>query len=236
MAHYDIKEGEDFYYNEQGYKVFTEKFHLKRGYCCKSGCRHCPYGYDKKTDTFIKNDKKINKMKKYIFILLAAATLGLTSCSPFQVRSDYAETANFNSYKTYKIRIDDLKLNDIDKDRVLNELSRQLQSKGLQSGENPDLIVNVKANHKKITDIQSSSPYGMWGWGGPFGWGIGMNRTWTSNYNEGALIVDLIDSKTNKLVWQGIGSGISVDSPRSKQRQIPEIMAEIMKNYPPQRK
>ena len=58
MAHYDIKEGEDFYYNEQGYKVFTEKFHLKRGYCCKSGCRHCPYGYDKKTDTFIKSDKK----------------------------------------------------------------------------------------------------------------------------------------------------------------------------------
>ncbi|MGE8552345.1 DUF4136 domain-containing protein [Chryseobacterium jejuense] len=175
-------------------------------------------------------------MKKYIFILLAAATLGLTSCSPFQVRSDYAETANFNSYKTYKIRIDDLKLNDIDKDRVLNELSRQLQTKGLQSGENPDLIVNVKANHKKVTDIQSSSPYGMWGWGGPFGWGVGMNRTWTSNYNEGALIVDLIDSKSNKLVWQGIGSGISVDSPKSKQRQIPEIMAEIMKNYPPQRK
>lgn len=55
MPRYDIKEHEDFYYNEQGYKVFTEKFHLKRGYCCKSGCRHCPYGYDKKTDTFKKN-------------------------------------------------------------------------------------------------------------------------------------------------------------------------------------
>ena len=53
----DIKENEDFYYNEQGYKVFTEKFHLKRGYCCKSGCKHCPYGYDKKTDTFIKKRK-----------------------------------------------------------------------------------------------------------------------------------------------------------------------------------
>jgi hypothetical protein len=48
--------------------------------------------------------------------------------------------------------------------------------------------------------------------------------------------VDLVDAKSNKLVWQGIGSGISVDSPRAKQRQIPEIMAEIMKNYPPQRK
>lgn len=49
-----IKEHEDFYYNEQGYKVFTEAYHLKRGHCCKSGCKHCPYGYDKKTDTFKK--------------------------------------------------------------------------------------------------------------------------------------------------------------------------------------
>ncbi len=41
--------GEDFYYSEQGYKVFTEKYHLKRGYCCKSGCKHCPYGFNPKT-------------------------------------------------------------------------------------------------------------------------------------------------------------------------------------------
>lgn len=40
---------EDFYFSEEGYKVFTEKYHLKRGYCCKAGCRHCPYGYDKNT-------------------------------------------------------------------------------------------------------------------------------------------------------------------------------------------
>ncbi|NQX99798.1 MAG: hypothetical protein HRT70_01450 [Flavobacteriaceae bacterium] len=39
---------EDFYLNDQGYKVFTEVYHLKRGYCCQSGCKHCPYGYDKK--------------------------------------------------------------------------------------------------------------------------------------------------------------------------------------------
>ena len=174
-------------------------------------------------------------MKKYIFILLAAS-LGLASCSPFQVRSDYAQSANFSSYKTYKLRIDDLKINDIDKDRVLNELSKQLQAKGLQSGENPDLIINVKANHKKITEINSSNPYGMYGWGGPFGWGVGMNRTWTSNYNEGAVIVDMIDAQTQKLVWQGIGSGISVDRPKTKEKQNPQIMEEIMANYPPEMK
>lgn len=174
-------------------------------------------------------------MKKYLFLLLASATLAVTSCSPFRVKSDYAETANFNNYKTYKLRIDDLKLNDIDKDRVLNELSKQLQTKGLSVGSNPDLIVNVKANHKKVTDINTNRPYGMYGWGGPFGYGVGMSRTWTSNYNEGAIIVDLIDASSQKLVWQGIGSGISVDSPKSKQKQIPEIVAQIMANYPPQK-
>ena len=37
-------EGEDFYY-EGPFVVFTEKFLRRRGYCCESGCRHCPYGY-----------------------------------------------------------------------------------------------------------------------------------------------------------------------------------------------
>lgn len=33
---------EDFYY-EGPYLVFTAAYHLKRGYCCNSNCRHCPY-------------------------------------------------------------------------------------------------------------------------------------------------------------------------------------------------
>jgi Family of unknown function (DUF5522) len=36
-------EPEDYYF-EDGYIVFTAAYHLKRGYCCGSGCRHCPYG------------------------------------------------------------------------------------------------------------------------------------------------------------------------------------------------
>jgi len=35
-------EGEDFYW-EGSFIVFTRLYHLKRGYCCGSGCRHCPY-------------------------------------------------------------------------------------------------------------------------------------------------------------------------------------------------
>ena len=33
------------YYLENGNMVFTAAYLLKRGYCCKNGCRHCPYGY-----------------------------------------------------------------------------------------------------------------------------------------------------------------------------------------------
>jgi hypothetical protein len=33
---------EDFYL-EGGYVVFTAEYHLKRGHCCESDCRHCPY-------------------------------------------------------------------------------------------------------------------------------------------------------------------------------------------------
>lgn len=43
---------EDYYYTDDGFIVFTAAYHLKRGYCCKNGCRHCPYGY-KKADTSI---------------------------------------------------------------------------------------------------------------------------------------------------------------------------------------
>ncbi|HEY1009693.1 MAG: DUF5522 domain-containing protein [Daejeonella sp.] len=33
----------DYYLDEHGNFVFTEKYHLKRGYCCKNKCRHCPW-------------------------------------------------------------------------------------------------------------------------------------------------------------------------------------------------
>ncbi|MBK0403273.1 hypothetical protein I5M27_09770 [Adhaeribacter sp. BT258] len=41
----------DYYFNEQGLMVFTAKYHLKRGYCCKSGCKHCPYGFRKNQES-----------------------------------------------------------------------------------------------------------------------------------------------------------------------------------------
>ncbi len=51
-----MTEGED-YYIENGYKIFKEEYHLKRGFCCKNSCRHCPW----------KNKTKM-KIKEFIFV------------------------------------------------------------------------------------------------------------------------------------------------------------------------
>jgi len=49
---------EDFYLNEEGYMVFTREYHLKRGYCCKNACKHCPWNYRGPKVT------KVNKMNR----------------------------------------------------------------------------------------------------------------------------------------------------------------------------
>ena len=41
---------EDFYYDQNGNMVFTERYHLKRGTCCGSDCLHCPFDGIKELD------------------------------------------------------------------------------------------------------------------------------------------------------------------------------------------
>jgi len=45
------------YYREGPYLVFTELFLRERGYCCESGCRHCPYGFRKDVRSDVPRDE-----------------------------------------------------------------------------------------------------------------------------------------------------------------------------------
>lgn len=47
----DVPKEEPLFYWENGLMVFTAAYHLKRGYCCGNGCRHCPYPKDDKKST-----------------------------------------------------------------------------------------------------------------------------------------------------------------------------------------
>ena len=50
-----LKEREHYYFDENGLMVLTEKYLLERGFCCRNGCRHCPYGKLKETESTDKN-------------------------------------------------------------------------------------------------------------------------------------------------------------------------------------
>ncbi len=46
-------EGEDYYWetvDDVKYRVFTELYHKKRGFCCNNNCRHCAYKKNEKKD------------------------------------------------------------------------------------------------------------------------------------------------------------------------------------------
>ena len=36
----------DYYWSPEGFLVFTEQYHRKRGHCCGNRCRHCPYEHE----------------------------------------------------------------------------------------------------------------------------------------------------------------------------------------------
>ncbi len=41
-----LTEHTDYYFNDDGLMVLTEKYLKDRGYCCGNGCMHCPYNYE----------------------------------------------------------------------------------------------------------------------------------------------------------------------------------------------
>ncbi|WP_158223417.1 MULTISPECIES: DUF5522 domain-containing protein [unclassified Mucilaginibacter] len=51
-----LQENIDYYINADGNFVFTKEYHLKRGYCCKNKCLHCPWHYGRpKPQSDVKN-------------------------------------------------------------------------------------------------------------------------------------------------------------------------------------
>jgi hypothetical protein len=55
-----FKEDED-YYLESGFTVMTAEYHIKRGYCCGAGCKHCAYDPIHVRGTLTLNDEFVKK-------------------------------------------------------------------------------------------------------------------------------------------------------------------------------
>lgn len=156
----------------------------------------------------------------------------LVSCSSVRVATDYDTSADFNQYKTfafYKKGIDKVDISDLDKRRILRAIESEMLAKGMTKSENPDVIVNIFAKSAKKVRVHDDFNYFWrpWYYGPNFG-------TRISQYNEGTLFIDLIDSQNKELVWQGIGRGaLRYNNVAKKEARIKEFVGEIMAKYPP---
>ncbi len=174
---------------------------------------------------------------KFKLLLIAGISLLLTGCA-MTTSYDYDKTVDFSQYKTfsiYKEGINSLKINDIDKNRIVRAIEEQLTAKGLTETEEGDLKVNVLASSQKVVNVDNTGgPY----WVGPLGWGYGgwPNSTTVYTTREGKLTIHLVDSKKNVLVWEGIADGLDVSSGSDKESLINKAVQKIFTYYPPKPK
>lgn len=180
-------------------------------------------------------------MKVIKLVSLVIVFLIVSSCSSVKVVADYDQTTDFSNYKTfafYKKGIDKAEISDLDKRRILKAVEAQLMAKGFTKSENPDILVNIFTKARRKVDVNNNS-FGYGGYGGYYGWYpwyYGPNYgVQISEYTEGTLFIDLIDSEKKELIWQGIGSGgLSTSGNVSKKEErVKEFVIEIMAQYPP---
>lgn len=170
--------------------------------------------------------------------LAALVLLVMSSCTSVRVVSDYDTTASFDNYRSFaffKPGVDKAQISDLDKKRILRAIDTELTAKGMIKSENPDLLISIFTKERERVDVYNNN-FG-WGWGwNPWWWGGGFGNT-VSSRTEGTLYIDLIDTTTNELVWQGLGTAnISHLSVERKIARIQEIVAKILEEFPPEPK
>ncbi|NQX76924.1 DUF4136 domain-containing protein [Gilvibacter sp.] len=175
------------------------------------------------------------QMKKFLPLALLVV-LVMSSCTSVRVVSDYDTTASFNTYQSFaffKPGVDKAQISDLDKKRILRAIDTELTAKGMIKSDNPDLLISIFTKERERVDVYNNN-FG-WGWGWNPWWGGGFGGSTVSSRTEGTLYIDLIDTTTNELVWQGMGtaniSHLSVDK---KIARIQEIVGKILEEYPPQ--
>jgi Domain of unknown function (DUF4136) len=177
-----------------------------------------------------------------IATLLTAAALSilLASCeSGPQVRVDGDPSINLSSYKTFgffsQVETDKSKYTTMISTRLKDATRRELQNRGYQEAENPQLLVNFNTNVENRTDVQSTPSAGFYGYrAGAYGMWAGYPQdVQTTHYQEGTLAIDLVDAAKKQLVWQGVAQARITKSMRENPTEaLDSIVADIFEKYP----
>jgi hypothetical protein len=168
-----------------------------------------------------------------------------TACAPaLTVNYDYDKNAEFASYKTFKFteRAANFPVQELNRTRLLEAITSELGKKGITPSDNPDLMVDISGRIKteREATAYNTGGYGYYGAGYPYGWGPGFSTTQinVNEYHVGTLFIDLIDTKVNRLVWQGRGERVIDEnaSAETREKRISDGVTQIFYNYPPKSK
>jgi hypothetical protein len=176
-------------------------------------------------------------MKTLLFTFCIA--FFLFSCNTIKVSTDYDKHVDFTKYKTFafiNLKVSD-NISELNQDRIVEAIQFYMQKKGfVWDTLNPDMLVNATAIIKDKQYL-SANTYGTGGYYRPY-YGYGGTTTTVDvvEYKEGSLIIDIVDNKTQKLIWEGIGNE-EIDAPsKDPERDINYAVYRILLGFPPEPK
>lgn len=142
------------------------------------------------------------------FVVLAL----LAGCSPITATYDIDDKIDFSKFKTYNFseEAEKLPIQDLDRERILKAIDREMAARGFTKTDKPDALVDVFVRLEEKKRATATSPaYGFGGYGGAvYGYGGGFSTTNIDvhEYVEGTLFINFIDLGIEKIVWQGRGT------------------------------
>ena len=173
-------------------------------------------------------------MTKIIFAFLFI----MAGCSSeIRVSSDHDPDYDLKKYRTFDwLKITNIELeknplyyNELNDKRIKSAVQEHLKRKGyLLSEEHPDLIVHY---HIIVDDrsVVTTDPFGYFY--SPFWTHL---QTTVRQYREGTLIVDIMESKTNNLIWRGwAASPIDEVYTSEKIESLVKTAVAIIRDGPP---
>lgn len=179
-----------------------------------------------------------SKINFSIYSIIITISIFLISCSSITVNQDYDPAFDFSKLKTFGFipipadaGIDQLSANKLDA-----AIKTELFAKGYTISDKADFGVALMFSSKTKTNVQSYGyGYGYGGWGGHGMYGTG--GVDVTQYEQGTLIIDVIDMSNQKLVWRGTGSGAMSDSPSVETRteNINNAVNQILAQFPPEK-
>lgn len=193
---------------------------------------------------------KKRHMKISCVILTTIATLTLSGCSSLSVNYDFNEQTDFTKYNTFDWLAfpKDMQVDELNRVRFITAVNDNLAEKNIhQATSNPDFVIATHFGKEKKIDITNwgytyapSGYYRGYGYRHPGNYGYVGAYASTGGvsvyeYEQGTLILDVVDAKTRKLIWRATAKAIvsTESTPQKQTKKIRNAVQEILENFPP---